>query len=143
MQCACVQLSRKTWILLSLIMMTLASLLSIARYLLLAILCFIAAAIVLITLTTVPGPTSLVHVFATSVALCNLGISFLNRCLVAYYQSARVITNAFITGMKGFRNLCLWNLRSRQSTFSRLASAYSMAHTPLCQKTLSEQYSDL
>lgn len=135
--------TKRTWTALSLIMIALCLLLTLARHALLATLCFALAVATLLLRSTTPGDTSLVHVSATTVALCNLGLSFLSKCLGGLCLLALVITSAFITGTSGFLNLCSWSRKFRRSTWSLLRKSCSTAHTPLCRKTLSAQFSDL
>ena len=136
-------LSKRTWTALLLTTTVLGLLLTLARHMLLATLCFASTVIVIFTHTTTPGRVTPAHVCATTVALFSLATSSLSRCLGLSSQIARVTTSAFTTGMSGLASSCSWSLRSLQSTCSALAKGYSTAHTPLCQKTLSAQFSDL
>lgn len=136
-------LNRKTWTVLSLTMISLSLLLTLARHMLLAMLCFVATAMVILTHTTTPGGVSPANVFATTVALLLMGLFSLSRCLVVLSRPVRAITSASITGTSALASSCLWNLKSQLSICLLLAKSYSTAHRPLCPKTLSVQFSDL
>ena len=135
--------SKKMWTALSLTMIALSLLLTLARHMLLAMLCFVSAAVILVLHTTTPAPTSLVHVSATIAGLCNLGLSFTSKCLGVLCLIVQAITSAFTTGMSAYHSSCSWNHRSRRSTWSLLQKSYSTARTPLSPRMLSAQYSDL
>jgi len=124
-------------------MIALSLLFTLARLMLLAMLCFASAVVVLITHTTTVGATNPARACVTIVVLFTLGLSFLSRCLVALAQLALAITSASITGTSALANSCSWSLRFLWTTWWQLAKGYSTARTPLCPKTLSEQYFDL
>ncbi len=72
-----------------LILTGLGYLCTLTQRLLLAMLCFALAVVVIVTHTTTAGPMSQERVYATTVALCNQGLSFLSTCLVGLFLLAR------------------------------------------------------
>ena len=131
------------WTMLLLNLTALVYLSLLTQHLLCAMLCFVSAAAVIVTHTTTAGPVRPEHVCATTVAWCNLGISFLSTCLVGALLLSQAIISAFIIGMRGLAKCSSWSLAFRPSTWWLLAKSSSVAHTPLSRKTRFAQYSDL
>ena len=135
--------NKQMWTMLLLNLTALCYLSLLTQHLLCAMLCFASAVAVIVTHTTTAGPVRPDHVYATTVAWCSLGMSFLSTCLVGAFLASLAIINAFTIGMKELAKCLLWNRALRPSTWWLLLKGSSTARTPLSRKIRLDQYCDL
>tara|TARA_B100000902_G_C26904822_1_gene713924 strand:+ start:268 stop:642 length:375 start_codon:yes stop_codon:yes gene_type:complete len=124
-------------------MMLCSLILAVKQLLTMAVMCCVLSVEALLISTTALADMNLEHVHASAAELWQTAWSFMKLCLAASCLLAQVTTNAFITGTKELASYCSWSRQYLATTCSQLVNAYLMEHTPVSQRILSEQYSDL